>query len=91
MKLKDAIYDMEQQLSSKYRDVKYESAEKVKMTKNSTESSFMSTTPSMDIEVERIADRFAIEGLIYAIRVNFQVKLPRKKKHTTHYEHYKIV
>lgn len=98
MKLQDAIDDTISQLikSKQYRDVKKTfSANKITLTKTdngiSEGENFFSKVSNLNTEVERIQNRFAIEGIINAIKVRFEVKLPRKRKYTWHYEYYKVI
>ena len=91
MELRDAIYDTKKQLLNKFKEVKYYSTEKVRLTKNSVQSSFLSVTPNMNISVERISDRCKIEGTIPAVKIIFEVKPPRKRKFIYHYEYFKIL
>ncbi len=61
------------------------------MKANCDTEDFLFLEASLDDEVEYIEDRFKIEGEISVVIVNFDVKLPKKRKYQTHKEYYKIV
>lgn len=92
MKFDKAVEETKQELLSRYKDVVYLGYEVVDMTSNTTTSSYIREPIDIDAaDVSVIKNRFKeIDGEIKAIKVIFDVKLPKKRKYNRHEEYFKI-
>lgn len=95
MKFDKALSQVIPELMDRYKEVMYKGYEVVKMTRNTTTSTYGYEKPTVDIndiEVKHIKNRFEeIDGEITAIKVVFDIKYPRKRKYSPHEEYFKII
>lgn len=82
MKLVVGIEKKKEELLGVYADVRFKEVERIKMSKNSNTSNYISQEVDIEsVEVELIENRQDIEGEIDAFMVVFEVRLPRKRKY----------
>lgn len=92
LNLMESIQKTKLELLNKYKEVHYENDELVLITKDTIKSNYIRKRVYLEkTNVEYIENRFNIEGEIEAIKVNFKVKYPRRRKYSRHEEYYKIV
>lgn len=92
MKLYEAIEQTKAELLKKCNEVIYKCNEVVVMTSNTVTSDYMRSEADIKTtDVKAIESRLEIVGEIPAVKVEFEVKYPRKRKYNKHYEYYELV
>lgn len=94
MKLSNAIDIKINELLQEYREVQYESNEKIEMNRNVNKSEFLSEECNLDhTEVEIIDNRFneLDDTYINAVEVKFKIKRKGKRKFEDLKVYYRII